>query len=773
MSRPVWTTPAGSLGTIQENEYYKLPVVATAGGSDIVYTLIAGKLPQGIIIRRDGTLEGQPTTKVDVAGIPSEVGQDVLSTFAIRATADGIVNDRTFTLVVTGQDAPVFTTSAGKIATVIDGSEVNLQLQAFDPDPDDTYTFKQIGGELPPGISMDSSGKITGFVTPYKTPGSPTAGYDKTFYDQYAWDFTNNFISKAYEFTVEVTDSKDTAIRKFFIDVVATSNLRASYDAIKSSSTLFTADAAERHPPVIKNKTLTFDNVIHSNSWFLKVEGFDFDDSIIDYSISAGALPPGMALNSASGWITGNLPAITDIKKTYKFTVRVTKNGDATYFSEKEFTLNLVIDSNITPTWNTPSKLGIVTSGEASRLYVEAVSNQLESFTYKVKSGIPNGLPQGLQLETDGTISGVPSFASFSNDNNTTTYDKGTTNWDKEFKVTIQAINAAGSIRAEREFTINVKNENYKPYENIYLVNQASKTERAKWLDIVNNSDNIPHEFVYRPNDPFFGIQRDPKMLLAHGLNPKISAEYIKVLQKNFYKVDFNFGPLKTAKAIDPNTNKVVYEVVYSEIVDRNTEHSSITGKMIPGNVAIKANSATTISNYSSALTVDEITKGNTNLITGDVKNKTNLYPSGLEIMRQAFITGIGQLDSRVLPLWMRTAQTQGDILGYVPAVVLCYAKPGKSAQIKYYLDNDTEVDLRKNTFTVDRLLWDNSRSKNFNKTTQTWSKTPETTYDSDSTTFEGSYTSFFGNVDKREQSWNEGDQYLKFPRETIMDTPN
>ena len=773
MSRPVWTTPAGSLGTIQENEYYKLPVVATAGGSDIVYTLIAGKLPQGIIIRRDGTLEGQPTTKVDVAGIPSEVGQDVLSTFAIRATADGIVNDRTFTLVVTGQDAPVFTTSAGKIATVIDGSEVNLQLQAFDPDPDDTYTFKQIGGELPPGISMDSSGKITGFVTPYKTPGSPTAGYDKTFYDQYAWDFTNNFISKAYEFTVEVTDSKDTAIRKFFIDVVATSNLRASYDAIKSSSTLFTADAAERHPPVIKNKTLTFDNVIHSNSWFLKVEGFDFDDSIIDYSISAGALPPGMALNSASGWITGNLPAITDIKKTYKFTVRVTKNGDATYFSEKEFTLNLVIDSNITPTWNTPSKLGIVTSGEASRLYVEAVSNQLESFTYKVKSGIPNGLPQGLQLETDGTISGVPSFASFSNDNNTTTYDKGTTNWDKEFKVTIQAINAAGSIRAEREFTINVKNENYKPYENIYLVNQASKIERAKWLDIVNNSDNIPHEFVYRPNDPFFGIQRDPKMLLAHGLNPKISAEYIKVLQKNFYKVDFNFGPLKTAKAIDPNTNKVVYEVVYSEIVDRNTEHSSITGKMIPGNVAIKANSATTISNYSSALTVDEITKGNTNLITGDVKNKTNLYPSGLEIMRQAFITGIGQLDSRVLPLWMRTAQTQGDILGYVPAVVLCYAKPGKSAQIKYYLDNDTEVDLRKNTFTVDRLLWDNSRSKNFNKTTQTWSKTPETTYDSDSTTFEGSYTSFFGNVDKREQSWNEGDQYLKFPRETIMDTPN
>jgi hypothetical protein len=111
MSRPVWTTAAGSLGTIQENDYYSLPVVATAGSSDIVYSLVAGKLPQGLIIRRDGVLEGQPTTKVDVAGIPSEVGQNVQSIFAIRATADGYVNDRTFTLTVTGQDAPSFTTS--------------------------------------------------------------------------------------------------------------------------------------------------------------------------------------------------------------------------------------------------------------------------------------------------------------------------------------------------------------------------------------------------------------------------------------------------------------------------------------------------------------------------------------------------------------------------------------------------------------------------------------------------------------------------------------
>jgi hypothetical protein len=773
MSRPVWTTAAGSLGTIQENDYYSLPVVATAGSSDIVYSLVAGKLPQGLIIRRDGVLEGQPTTKVDVAGIPSEVGQNVQSIFAIRATADGYVNDRTFTLTVTGQDAPSFTTSAGRLGTFIDGQKVNLQLTAHDPDPDDTYSFEKIGGELPPGVTMDSTGKITGWITPSKIAGSPTAGFDATFYEQYAWDFTNNFISKAYEFTVAVTDTKDTAIRVFNIDVKASTSLRASTDALRASSTIHTTDSDILHSPVIRNKITEFTNVLHSNKWYLAIDGYDYDNTQITYSISGGTLPPGLSLDASSGWITGNLPNITDIKKDYAWIVRVTKTDNPNYYNEQEFKLGLVIDSNITPTWITPALLGTVISGEPSRLYVEVSSTQLESFTYRVKSGIANGLPQGLRLETDGTISGVPSFVSFSNDNNTTTYDKKATTWDKQFKITIQAINAAGSMRAERQFTITVTNENFKPYENIYIANQSSSIERERWDDIINNKNNIPQEFIYRPNDPFFGLELQPKMLLAHGLNPKLSAEYMTVLQKNFYKQEFNYGSIKTAQAVDPNTDKVVYEVVYVDILDRNTEYSLATGKMIPGNVAITANSATTITNYSAPLTVDEITKGNTNLITGDVKNKTNLYPSGLEIMRQAIISGIGQLDSRVLPLWMRSAQEDGKILGYVPAVVLCYAKPGKSAQIKYYLDNDTTVDLRTNTFTVDRCLWDNSRSKNFNKTTQKWNSKAETTFDSDTTSFEGSYTSFFGGVDQREATWNTGDQYLKFPREHIMDTPN
>ena len=773
MSKPVWTTPAGHLGTIQENEYYNLPVLATAGGSDIVYVLLAGVLPAGLLIRRDGVIEGQPTTKVDVAGIPVEVGQDVKSTFAIRATADNIVTDRTFTLTVTGQDAPVFTTAGGSLGTFIDGQGIGIQLTAKDPDPGDTYTFTMISGELPPGTVINSSGMISGALTPTKISGTPDDGFDETFYDQYGYDFTDTFISKAYEFTVAVTDGKDVSLRTFSINVRSTNNLRASFDGLTADTKLFTSDADVRHPPIITNGTTTFDNVLHNNNWFEQIKGKDFDGTPISYSISAGALPSGITINATSGWISGSLPQITDIKQTYNFTVRVSKQDDATFYNDQAFVLNVVVDSLVTPTWTTPANLGSVTSGEASRLYVEATSTQSENFYYKVKASTKSGLPQGLTLQTDGTITGVPGFGTFSTDDNTTTYDKKKTTFDKATKITIQAVNATGDVRAEREFTISIKNENYKPYENVYLVNQSSESERNVWDNVLSNTNNIPLDLIYRRNDSHFGLQNDARMLLVHGLAPKLGAEYMKVLQKNFYKLELNHGAIKTAQAVDPITDKVVYEVVYVEIVDRKTERNTL-GKLIPGNVAITANSATTITNYSSPLTVDEITKGNTNLITGDVKNKTKLYPSGMEIMRKVLIDGIGYQDSRVLPLWMRSTQTNGEMLGYVPAIVLCYAKPTKAAHIKYYLNGaKTTKELQKSSFTVDRLLWDNSRSKNFNKTTQKWTTTAETTFDSDTTTFEGANTGFFGNVDKLETNWNTGDTYLKFPRETIMDTPN
>ena len=105
MAQPVWVTPAGDLGTIAENLFFQVPVLATdPDGGTPTYSLIAGRVPEGIQVTSNGTIEGVPLAYTSVKGTPTEVSENVTSTFAIRATSpDGAsINDRTFSLTVTG-----------------------------------------------------------------------------------------------------------------------------------------------------------------------------------------------------------------------------------------------------------------------------------------------------------------------------------------------------------------------------------------------------------------------------------------------------------------------------------------------------------------------------------------------------------------------------------------------------------------------------------------------------------------------------------------------
>ena len=136
MAQPVWSTPAGSLGIIPEGVFYSTALVAVDPDQDTVYfQLIAGSLPAGMQIQQTGLLVGVPKATVTVQGVPAEVSRDVESKFAVRAytrigTQINRLVDRTFTITVTGQDAPTWITPAGQIAQYFDGSLVTgLQLQ--------------------------------------------------------------------------------------------------------------------------------------------------------------------------------------------------------------------------------------------------------------------------------------------------------------------------------------------------------------------------------------------------------------------------------------------------------------------------------------------------------------------------------------------------------------------------------------------------------------------------------------------------------------------
>jgi hypothetical protein len=50
---PTWETPAGTLGTIPEGEFYSTLLAASADNT-VFYSVIAGSLPRGIQIDQTG-----------------------------------------------------------------------------------------------------------------------------------------------------------------------------------------------------------------------------------------------------------------------------------------------------------------------------------------------------------------------------------------------------------------------------------------------------------------------------------------------------------------------------------------------------------------------------------------------------------------------------------------------------------------------------------------------------------------------------------------------
>jgi hypothetical protein len=82
--------------------------------------------------------------------------------------------------------------------------------------------------------------------------------------------------------------------------------------------------------------------------------------------------------------------------------------------------------------------------------------------------------------------------------------------------------------------------------------------------------------------------------------------------------------------------------------------------------------------------------------------------------MRDQVIDTVGQVGT-ILPRWMTSKQANGRVLGFVPAWVLCYAKPGKGNQILYYIREKfgqqlNTIDFKVDRYELDRLLsydWD------------------------------------------------------------------
>lgn len=878
MPQPQWITPAGSLGTIPEGVFYQVPVRAEADGQSVFYQIIAGQLPAGVQVTPQGIIEGVPRNIVNVQGVPTEVSEDVTSKFAIRAYTTKVVNDiitvdrladRTFTLTITGQDAPEFITPAGNIGTYYDASEAEIQIQFTDSDFGDNVKTTIIAGQLPPGLTLNSTGLISGIIRPLVDPstdlapgwaadsfvknnfnvstsqdpvydtlvkdGEPTTvGWSPLYYldtltGQYVeisrtnpefyppeqaknwvadrftggtgfdvgpFDFTTRASSKNFQFTVEISDGKQSNTRVFEIYVYSRDTMTADTTEITADNTFITADVSPVRVPVLINPEGSIGQVRSDNFFAYQFVAEDFDGDPIAYEFipSAQGDIPGLDFSEQTGWLAGYIPDQGATETTYSFSIRVYKaNNPGAISNPYNFTLTLTGAIETEILWLTNTDLGTIENGAVSTLGVRAVNTGGRALSYRLEPGSNSQLPQGLTLQPSGNITGRVSFNTFALDGGSTTFDinvrtrgeqqettfdmtysftvnayasalvrpdyrvadiivtDGGFDYDPEnpptvtfsaptpgpnavqavagpvtifngeivsiaisnagrgylappvititggggsgafAEATIEAISTVDIISVLRRFTVKVIRAFNEPYQGLYIKAMPPEEDRAIITDLVQDQSIIPQSVVYRADDTNFGVAKSVIYEHAFGLRPEDIELYVESLAINHYWKNLTLGQVEYAQARNA-AGEVIYEAVYSKVIDDqvNSQGQSVSKAVtLPYTVDVNGESVSTV------------------------------YPNSLVNMRDQVVDTVGQINP-LLPAWMTSKQADGRILGFVPAWVIAYVKPGEGAKVVYNIrqqfgDQLNKIDFKADRYEIDRRMtfaWDNSASQ-------------------------------------------------------------
>jgi hypothetical protein len=651
MAAPVWKTTAGLLGVINERDYYSVTLLAEdADSTALTYSKIAGTLPTGIELTTGGILRG----------VPTEVATRSLYTFVVRASDGTNVADRTFSLQIQGADAPVFTTASGQldmsdstrvgIRWVLDGSYIEYQVSATDTDTatGQVLVYDIVSGALPPGVVMNTSGLIYGTVELT----------DDQRYNIYGDDSSTKTLSRAenFEFTVRVSDGSSTVeqVNSIFVytaDYWRVDNTRITVDGTSVSSSPLDMSLSSNRRPIFTTDS-ALGSFRHDNQVVIKIDVTDFDalQGALTYSIVSGSLPTGLSIDSATGEIYGQLPTQSAVSTDYSFTVRAARTpvSGVTVYSERSFSMTVIGNINVGVTFTSATNLGTVTAGIPSLLSVEATAVDANRvLEYSVTAG---ALPTGLTLSPTGNIIGKVDKTEFTTvDDNAITFDSNTLSLDRKYTFTVTVSDQYQSVATTKQFNLTVSLPYAVEYGSMIAKGLVPGVDRNLFYRVAQDPNINSVENIFRPEDPAFGIQSNPEMLLIAGLQHQTLTTLQTQMQQKHPVTSVYFGDIKTAVAKQNNTTK--YEVVYIEMKD------------------------------------DPL-----NRVISDMRTR---------------MKALDQREYLHLPLWMRTAQTASGVpLGYKMAIVLAYCKPGRSALVKKRIQ-DKLIDYKLINFVIDRYTTD------------------------------------------------------------------
>lgn len=746
---PEFTTPAGSILSTLDSVWIELPIEYSNpdNTNEIIIELQEGLLPPGLEINPAGLIRGYANPPIVNVTL-----NQVQTNATITDSVSNLItctNTNQFTI---GRPIVFTNTAFGDIAE------------------GDTYYIKTINSSTTFTIAATQNGDIfplasaTGSMTvtlPAISVGQPTI---RTY--SFVLRLSSNLGSDTATYNITVIN-QNTPVSQGGPGNTPNSRIPAILNTRPRSFIITDNDPYRGYYilPPISPTVNAFIGTIRSGEYFtFKIIGYDFDGSSLTYEYIG--LPADLTGNTETGWITGTPTLNSTGLSTFNFAVNVYKTDNNSIFTTNfNFSYNLSNEITDTVIWSTPSYLGSIFNSTISTLNVFAVADT--ALSYRITSG---ALPPNLILLSNGEITGRVA------DQPTDTLLEQ--NAETLFTFTIQAYSPLYPVvQSSKTFRVTVLQEYTQPTDTLYIKAAPSINDRTILNTLLTSETLIPEAMVYRPNDIYFGKSTSIIYEHVYGIYASAIDQYLAAVTQNHYWRNITLGEIKTAVAKN-SLGEIIYEVVYSEVIDNLINPAGVSiqqeiywPRPIDLSLGPWYTSVTDIyTSYATVLGQDYYTS----LTPGYAQT---LYPNSLFNMRNRVGQVVGQeYDSRLLPLWMTSQQSNGGTLGYTQAWVICYTKPriivdgdaltyaefeatglkrtdyfSYAELIKDNINTDWPYTLNQINFRIDRFSVDKSETYNYDKnlTPPAWTGLPSATPVPDP-------------LDSK-------DFYVLFPRQTIL----